>query len=879
MTGRLKKYNKYIVLLAISILLAILFDFCYIKFGANKVYGYISCAAYTDNSVIVVNDDNANIEILKISDDTIEKRLEIPKIKDDNFYTPIGLMKDGNRIYLQTVFNELNTTESNYEIYELDFDNNKINKAFAYSTYEISDMLKEKNLSVYTETVSISGGVMYVTVSAYEDNKGKLITFAKGDNSWIETDSIFVDDAYSYEHSFLDGDSDKSSDSYICMDDFGYIYIINDKSIKKFSSKYSAIYKTFDNTYIAKCAERSGFDYLDVKNVSAERLTALENKISSEGISIAAVSSINVSGNKTILGGYDGESGFLLLTDDESETVSRSVKTVGMGSCLFICICITLGTFIGVLLLYLFIVQLKKRGGVVTKFSLCVLPIILLLNLFVFDAIVIFQQAQDEEALNESLTLIGREYAAMNLSKDITDFHGSYDKDNENFKAINKFYNELVLITEDDMIRTTDKSYQYLLSKYISYIGVDKQNNKYLTVLYDGLLDIDAEKIMNVSLYRYVDKAITTGEANICTYHDSLNQKSRCAVVPTRAKDGSINGAYLVSVWEDEVKEKNLRITVDVLAYELLLSIFVYFTFVIITAFSLNPLKKLRKKAEKLSTGNFELDKPKKPKRYLNEISIISQNFDNTAQSVQKNLEQINRLHQNCKAYFPDNILNLLGKKNISLLNFHENVCREIYVLYVFLPDEYGDFLKLDILMKEFAPQLEVYDAFLSETDGCQMTIISENAQTVNLALILRRYDSKIRIIFDRCNTDIRVVGCNDNYAISVTPSDSTRKEILFEYLICTKGSLLATSNSFDNDTVNMVTSCVGKIGEEYVYELSIDAKDNIRRLSRENMKHGVDLYYSGKYEQAREEFILALKNNSKNDAAKYYIQLIDNIK
>lgn len=869
-----QKSKKWILFLSISLLFAVLLDVCFLKTSIYRSFDYISNAVYVDDSEIVVSDDGSYVEIAKLKDGCLEESMEFPKIKEGIYDMPLQLIQDGSDLYLCNFYNKLNTTDNNYEIYQLDFKGKQLEKKFSYSERELEEVLTSYHLYLYSSFCSVSGGVIYVTVSAYgQNNIYALLTFVKGDEGWIEMDQTFTDSAYLYADRF----SKDVSSQYLCLDKTGTVSVKSQNGIEKFQGTYSAIYKTFDGTYIGKSALRDGFDVLNPYKMSAAPCTTLDEQIRSGKITASSIRNINVCDERMTIAGYENGSGMLLELDGDQASVHGGFRTMGTVKCVFLCLGFSAAAFVLTGGLWLLVSQLKKRGSVAVRLSVYLLPLILAVDVVMFVAVSTIYYVKEEHAMNQSLILMGKEYAAMEFSADIADFYEYDNPKSSNYVAVEEFHDNFLSILVDNIQRLENEAYADMVAMDVDYIGVDRQNDM-LLVIEGEVMGIDAEKALDAVLYQTIKSVISTREPAVCEAYDSYHQKNRCAVVPTYGPQGNVNGAYVILVWEAEVQQSNLEITAEIILYELCLSLLVYLTFVLVTAVSLHPLKKLREKASKLAAGRLAFETREKSFKHLDEISMLSQNFDETARSVQTNLGQIKRLRQNSKAYFSDDVVRLTGRKSISLLNFREHSRREAYVLSVFLPETYGSFTAFHALMAMLTPQLEQYHGVMSETDGCTMTILSEDSKAMNLALQLRRYDNRIRVIFDCCEMEIQVVGYGDDYVISMTHSDTTRQQILTEYLFQTGGSMLVTDRSFDCAHSDTIACCIGKIGSEYVYEVSIDAKDNVRKLSRDFMKRGVDLYFAGDYAQAREQFIFALKQNRDNMAAKYYIDLIDSM-
>jgi hypothetical protein len=297
----------------------------------------------------------------------------------------------------------------------------------------------------------------------------------------------------------------------------------------------------------------------------------------------------------------------------------------------------------------------------------------------------------------------------------------------------------------------------------------------------------------------------------------------------------------------------------------------------VMTGVLLNPLSKLRNKAEDAMNGEAFAEEKHREKTYLNELDLINAYFAEMSETVEQNMEEISRLRESNKIYFSDYILDSLGKQSIAQINFRENVTETFYVISVRLPEYYDDFENFKKLVEDLLVQLKLYQGFIGEVYGNHILLCSKNPDFENVMYFFGRENQDIQAVFDRTPVQISVVGAEDKYAFSVTLIEKDRQNELEEYHNLVKAPLVATGRAV-RDAHSTSLCCVGSLKKEYIYEINGDNRSR-KKLVRRLMQEAIDLYASRHFSQARFLFARVLMKNSGNAAAAYYIRSIEEIK
>jgi hypothetical protein len=346
---------------------------------------------------------------------------------------------------------------------------------------------------------------------------------------------------------------------------------------------------------------------------------------------------------------------------------------------------------------------------------------------------------------------------------------------------------------------------------------------------------------------------------------------------PTRNTSGNINGCYIVAASRMEIESQTDSFMLQVIHNVLLMSVVIAALTLMIIGVLLNPLLKLRKKAERtFNSGVYEKEKEKsKDKTYLNELDLINAYFAEMTENVSQNMEEISKLRESNKIYFSERILESFGRKDITQVNFKENITETFYVIYGKLPEYYDDFRHLEKLIQGLLVQIKLYQGFVGELFGNHMLLCSKNPDFENVMHYLGHENGEIQAVFDKAPVHISVISQGDSHTFSVTLMEKDRQKRLEGYHSLVKAALLGTGRAVRNVRATSLC-CVGCVQEdEYIYEMN-GTNQNRKKLIRSLMQEAVKLYNHKNYVQARFLFARVLIKNPGNPAAAYYIRSIE---
>lgn len=877
----MKKKSKLILYYAIWFAAAIV---CILLFYYNAVkfnFTYINSIREYEDFNIVIDDDNNNINILQTDKEwNVISKIQYPKISSNNYNLPYNVIRDEKDIYLCNFHNEIGVTEDKYTLYKLDFKNKEMIITKSYDVDKFSSFFEEYKREIISVESYISDEKIYFNVftelSILDNRKERhLLCYAENEFKIVESENlksnlmeyinlknghIALDYNYHLANNIYCGDNIQNLDQYkkIITGNDGNIYSMNlTKGV-------------IDNINPVT---------LESKNISGN----FNNLISKKDIEFKSLTNFSVTNENQFTTTFfnNGISGIVEYENGKINFYT-SLTLIPLFKAIPLYILIAVLFFVAAWVMKKYLIYLSRKGSIISKMVTLLISAMIICDIVAAVVIRNIWDEMNENSFFASMTEAVGFLESINISEKIEDYHSFLNSENKNkeIKNLRVILNNILMnYYQNNEIKIADRNDKIYKPKEniiyeVYYLGLDKTNKKIIGIF----SEYESIYIDNVYEPSFTKKIYDCAENNVVSSYnryDTYGQLLSCVIYPDLNLEKETIGVFLISASKPEA-DNNLNILMrKIILFEIILCGLIILIFTIITFISLKPLKNLRKQAEKLTNGNTDC-KVKTSGRYADEITELSIKFNEMADQVISNMNEIIRLREFCNAYFSDNILKLISIKSIALLNFNENVTKPLYVIHLVLPNEFNNFNALNKLVSGLTEQIEEYEGFIGNISGREITIFSKRKEILNIGSSLAQHKKNIKIIFDYTNINVQVIGKNPVYRFSITYENKIRYLTLCSYSENIKSSLLITESALKNIDKKTLSRCVGIIEKEYIYELISDASQNKRKLTKSYMQKGVNLYFDGEYVLARNMFIKLLSYDKDDYAAKFYVNLID---
>ncbi len=861
--------GKKISLLVFSAFLLVLCLFLYCKGTVYYTFSNICGMLPEEETDVIVDCDDDTIYVFQMEGNCAVTQIRYPKSQDNLCNLPRQLFTESGKTYLCNTYHFVGEETEYIQIYQLDFKRKKRTLLAEFNPEtDLSMIAGESGGTVSYQSFSVVKDRVYLYF--YQENEEEdacAATYAYDGENWVVTSTVPV----SRNKGCLQ--MDKVEDGYLYRDESGKIHKITAEEDTAFFGTYTKFYLVDENNLIGKNLRNKELEMLDLTTGEAQpveqTLTAYltENQISMEDIN-----RLEWDGDRMLLAYREnGLTQRLLVYEngtmkDQSTIRAQTVLQI-VWHCAILAVLILFAEAVVLLLFWL----LKKYGTVLRKLIVLLLPVMGAAVVVSFYGLFQMLAQRDGEELISFLDTAALRCASALDVGEIADFSQS---ENPNFPLVYEKAKEIRLL-ESHLSATLEmeESGQQI---QMAYFGYDTENQTYLAV--DTPMSGDTiEDTLPSGLVKEMLSAI---ERDGVYYFNSVSEAGEKLVnvaIPTKCGEEK-NGILWLSTSSAELTYQISPPVSAALWYEILILFAIVVIFVFITYASLRSLRRLRKKAVKLTGGEAISTESSKPPRYFDEVSILSGDFDRMVQRLQAHMEEIDCLRLRSKAYFPDSILHLLGRKKISELCFQEQSTQKLYVVDAFLPEKYDEFSTFHALMETLSPQIEAAEGILAEQNGRQITWMSANPDLGNLGFSLRQQDRGILVAVDCCTVSVSIFSCGENHSPCFSIEEADKHKMLLQYLFTMEAGFVCSGNVAQFAETKQICHWIGMLAETPVYEIFTDATERGKKLSRQNMKDGVTRFFQGDYSGAREQFVIALKYDRENRAAKYYINQIDQI-
>ena len=634
---------------------------------------------------------------------------------------------------------------------------------------------------------------------------------------------------------------------------------------------YKLIRKTFDETI-------AGLDYNQRALIKIaetdEKVQADDNKLNLElnarRIAFGEIRNFDKNNNQIIFGCYGNDKAYLLQYDGKSlEDIYyvKSMSKIGLAKNILIISVVTAGVFI-----LWYIIGIK---GILVVRMIRVMVVSLLVGEAVTVLIISTVRTGYYDSLTQkSLLMMAQRYDVMDFLAGVDDFGGYSSENQEYYKQISSF-----IIKMDDLsskIEDFTNGYGENCDIYgkVEFFGIDKQNGTYINVD----TGTDAQNINNSfepKSQRCIEEVIETKEVRTYIGYDQDGERNYNLVYPVYDDSEETKGVFIVGTAYNENSLKGLDISEIVLKNKIIQeSIIVAFMIIFMTV-SLIPLNKLRREVVRLANVEERVEDKGRQYKTTDEITQIVEQFNRMSWKVQQNLDEIAHLRNCYSQYFSEEILRVFGKKSMALMHLDEACEREMYVIELILPDKYQNINGIQKLLEKLIAMMSDKKAFIAQIDSRNIVILSTERESINLAFGIFQYDEDIKIIFDYALLKLSITGYENEYRFSLEYADEVHYMQLHQVSQIIKG-FIATENTFNEQDSNILSNCIGKMGDVYVYEIFVNSANHIKKLLKKDMKDAFTAYEEGRLEEARRLYVKILKLDKDNVTAKYYINKID---
>ena len=877
----MKSKAKKIVFIIILCLLFI-FGISYTISNMVFVPTHITLVKECEDSRIVVDDDDSNIRVLQTNGkNKILSEITYSKIDDKNYELPTGLMESDGEYYLENYSNRIGVTEGEYTIYKIDFEKQELKKVFSYSKNKVSDFAEEYDMKLLDYTFRISDGRFYLDCIVYNEESDVVEyaverVYCDGDNYSIydsfslnedaynifldeESNGIFLD-AYENIHSILNGDDKIISNNLYC-----FFTRIND------NNKVAAVNTTDDTV-----------DVFDLSSGSISSLNgSLSNYLNDRGTTVEEISSIGIySTDKYSIGIYDGKKASVIVGNGSSVTSYDSFYRNGVFTVVIKCVfCLLLSLIVSAVITWL-IFKIRKSGSVVTKVVAVSVPIMIVFDIVVAYAIGYILSRQNTQLLYDNMQEQADRVCALSICDNVSDFNGfSFEniENNEknwlvysNISMLNSTsVNQLKVNSPSDNANVKSDEVSTVFSYYFE--GIDKKNDTYVGVFsyHNGK---DFKEYYAPYFLKNFYEAVDNDERVFSKFYDDSGQLFTYLIVPAKNNSGEICGCYLIGTSNSEYTYDLLHMLTVTILCEIFLGIITLVVFSVVTAGYMKPLKRLRRTVQNFTDGK-RSSRVKIRGYHEDEITIISSEFNDMAEQVEKQIDEMQTVSSSYNAYFSDRIVELLDVKNVAQLSFNE--CEEIQLNVLYIELINNTFEKLEEFMHFTAKRLSEFNAFYSEVNEKRIVIMSKDSDLLRLAAAVDEYSEEVRLCLDKANFEISVVEAGTQAAFSVVPKSVKREKELFRLSENIQAKLIVTEKAFSFKSTKCISRVCATYNNEDIYELSFNSELNAQRLNRKYIENGVRLFDKGDLNGARAMFIKALKIYPDDKTAEYYISII----
>ncbi len=535
----------------------------------------------------------------------------------------------------------------------------------------------------------------------------------------------------------------------------------------------------------------------------------------------------------------------------------------------------------------LYIDIMKRRLFLLLKHLAVVLPIVLLsmagLSYSVYSSFSSEMKADSYKQLrilaaNGKYLVDGNALRQLNMPDD----YGS-----ESYQLIKTRMNEVFSKAGEDRAGLYNTIYRYM--------------NGNLYVVMD---DDDATAMFKpFELNEENSKVLSDGDLILGEWEDE-NGEWMYALGPIYHSDGTIIGIYETGKDMNGVKRSNLNILYGVLKLFSFIAVILLGMITMLTVYLLSSLRTLRRNVNLIASGQWDV---RVDIRSRDEVEELGDRFNMMAGSIKQYVQEVTKLSQSYFRFVPQSFLKMLGKSNMTQIELGEQQQRHMAILvcqmrkFHELSNQMSSqetFEFINLFLKFFGPVIRENGGFTSRYLGAGMLTMFPNdpASAVRAAAMLRKRlllfneqlaaaglpQADIGIAIHTGDVMLGIIGEEQRMEGSAV-SKHVQLTLDLERLSEKLGSAVLLTKQ--------AAEAAGLIHSEYMRTLGLirlgdeqeaielldwygEDMEHIRKLKHETKSHfeqAVEDFKGGRFHDAREGFVYAVKKNRYDLAAKLY--------
>lgn len=833
----------------------------YIFTGYTHSFDPVVLTSATSFGTVIAEMDISDITLVRKNGSHISGEITIDRIEplengDLRINAPAAICEDGGKIYFVKSSVASGNSVTDYEVSIADFDKNRLMPVFSMSQEEIVKVLQaalgtDGDLAIYDVNFRVENGD--VCIYAYESH-GLTETMFKlyRSGSGFQAECLF---SGMERKSFLPVGGD-----VLWTNPEGGLFL-NEERLS--DDVYRDMYALGENTAVCYNSTEKAYKVINTKERIEMPCTAIDDAMTAFGLKRQDVSGIfrengeiwlvaNKSDEFSLINTADGSRSDRLFTDSAAVLALKCLGLAAAG-------------FAAAWLIALVVYGIRVSGSSVLRFAAASVPVVFVFCVVLYFGEFVFLLLEQTLKMVDDLGAIASQCEAMGLVDEIEDFGYDGEYLEETVRACMTFdYLHSIGETNSDMNVTADYyGYSEKAGNFVNWEDMEW-----------GVYDNPPEENFPKSLLDELELCLSDGKRRTDSSYGS-NSITVYMISPVRSTSGKITGFYLLSSVSVVAQYRGIELIMILLSYQIILCAAVMAASIASAAAYLRGLGKLRSKAVDFVDKGYstELNTQKKKRRVSNEITMISDEFDELVDDVKANNAEMMNFRVMNRAYFPDEVLKLLGRKNISAVSFTEKACESVYCLIAVLPREYSDFRAMNGLLTALSVRLSEYNAFMTEVGTTALQIYSESPKSINILFFLKEYDSRVKTAFDRCYLNAGGMRMGERRSFDVTFEDEARENIVVSTMLSTGAGSAVTERALEGNEYEFTKIPIGMADNEMIYDIM---REHIPDAVCASLRKGVQLYFSGEYKSSREMFVKVLKLRPRDQTARYYIALID---
>lgn len=577
---------------------------------------------------------------------------------------------------------------------------------------------------------------------------------------------------------------------------------------------------------------------------------------------------------------------------------------------------ISLAVFVVLFLLVLLINKIRGKISIVFKIESLFAPIYIILMVAIIVAVMI------NTAQNYSTNLANYQKAAVNILID--------GVDGDKFQNLD----HLTGYMNDDYINvktSLDDKYQYLSKSvpdscdyFISYVVKDGKiyssiDNEYVITNNKGAhlsgVNLGQESSMFLPIeYKYDSSTAShyydvlnqlRANPNQIVSNSYVNNYGNWLGVLGVVKNSSGNIVGLIENRVDRVENQSIIFWdsfYTILDVMLVTSALIFIYLFIIMRLTLKPLKSLRGAVEQISLGKWNT---KVNIRSKDELGDISMAFNLMTDRIDQSMGSLAILNRDYVRFVPQELFNLLGKKNVTEVKLYDKNIREMNLLYV----------TFNLVYKNTANPMTEDEYFKTMNDnfGLLFTIVDQNGGIVQwfdgsgmMVLFPDSPDGAVKASMqfreaqknDRIQDNMRLVLSTGETLIGVVGNEKRSTVTIASDEIIQMNYINSKMNDIGVRHI-AIESILNKVKDNSIYHyrfigqvkpVSGDKPVKIYQLldneelyqkkiylaTKAMVEKGIDLYIKGNLFESRKAFASVLRINGEDGVAMHYLSLCD---